>query len=168
MARRPHNSGHHTIESCYTSQYEQHLRAVVGLPLGDPSMKAVVKTFFGLIHYVWKVFDLTNMTIVSNSFYIFGQFLLDREDMKKWRTKSKEEMKMVFNGWHVTMKSQKQRWAANGILMADMSLFKAAGHRWGWWPILLNMEIFHMTNMLEKGNISWSLIPSNWMFWLLN
>lgn len=39
VAPRPHNSGHHTIESCYTSQYEQHLRAVVGLPLGDPSMK---------------------------------------------------------------------------------------------------------------------------------
>nr|GEX49783.1 phosphoribosylaminoimidazole carboxylase, chloroplastic isoform X1 [Tanacetum cinerariifolium] len=28
VAPRPHNSGHHTIESCYTSQYEQHLRAV--------------------------------------------------------------------------------------------------------------------------------------------
>ena len=40
VAPRPHNSGHHTIESCYTSQFEQHLRAVVGLPLGDPSMKA--------------------------------------------------------------------------------------------------------------------------------
>ncbi|XP_061348392.1 phosphoribosylaminoimidazole carboxylase, chloroplastic-like isoform X3 [Gastrolobium bilobum] len=39
VAPRPHNSGHHTIESCYTSQFEQHLRAVVGLPLGDPSMK---------------------------------------------------------------------------------------------------------------------------------
>ncbi|XP_023549739.1 phosphoribosylaminoimidazole carboxylase, chloroplastic-like isoform X1 [Cucurbita pepo subsp. pepo] len=38
VAPRPHNSGHHTIESCKTSQYEQHLRAVLGLPLGDPSM----------------------------------------------------------------------------------------------------------------------------------
>ncbi|GMP22073.1 hypothetical protein CsSME_00000247 [Camellia sinensis var. sinensis] len=34
VAPRPHNSGHHTIESCFTSQFEQHLRAVVGLPLG--------------------------------------------------------------------------------------------------------------------------------------
>ncbi|GMY20675.1 phosphoribosylaminoimidazole carboxylase, chloroplastic-like isoform X1 [Fagus crenata] len=42
VAPRPHNSGHHTIESCYTSQYEQHLRAVVGLPLGDPSMKLLL------------------------------------------------------------------------------------------------------------------------------
>lgn len=38
VAPRPHNSGHHTIESCKTSQFEQHLRAVLGLPLGDPSM----------------------------------------------------------------------------------------------------------------------------------
>ena len=35
LAPRPHNSGHHTIESCATSQYEQHLRAIFGLPLGD-------------------------------------------------------------------------------------------------------------------------------------
>ncbi|KAI8007400.1 hypothetical protein LOK49_LG07G03418 [Camellia lanceoleosa] len=34
VAPRPHNSGHHTIEYCFTSQFEQHLRAVVGLPLG--------------------------------------------------------------------------------------------------------------------------------------
>lgn len=38
VAPRPHNSGHHTIESCKTSQFEQHLRGVLGLPLGDPSM----------------------------------------------------------------------------------------------------------------------------------
>ncbi len=36
VAPRPHNSGHHTIEACATSQYEQHLRAILGLPLGDP------------------------------------------------------------------------------------------------------------------------------------
>ncbi len=35
LAPRPHNSGHHTIEANGTSQYEQHLRAVLGLPLGD-------------------------------------------------------------------------------------------------------------------------------------
>lgn len=34
MAPRPHNSGHHTIEACTTSQYEQHLRAILSLPLG--------------------------------------------------------------------------------------------------------------------------------------
>lgn len=34
IAPRPHNSGHHTIECCYTSQFEQHLRSVVNAPLG--------------------------------------------------------------------------------------------------------------------------------------
>ena len=38
LAPRPHNSGHHTIEACRTSQYEQLVRALCGLPLGDVSM----------------------------------------------------------------------------------------------------------------------------------
>nr|XP_043609986.1 phosphoribosylaminoimidazole carboxylase, chloroplastic isoform X2 [Erigeron canadensis] len=49
VAPRPHNSGHHTIESCYTSQYEQHLRAVVGLPLGDPSMKVPASMMYNIL-----------------------------------------------------------------------------------------------------------------------
>lgn len=39
VAPRPHNSGHHTIESSYTSQFEQHLRAVLNLPLGRTDSK---------------------------------------------------------------------------------------------------------------------------------
>ncbi|NNF32892.1 MAG: 5-(carboxyamino)imidazole ribonucleotide synthase [Saprospiraceae bacterium] len=35
VAPRPHNSGHHTIEANVTSQYQQHLRAITGLPLGS-------------------------------------------------------------------------------------------------------------------------------------
>lgn len=35
IAPRPHNSGHHTIECNYTSQFEQHLRAIMNLPLGN-------------------------------------------------------------------------------------------------------------------------------------
>lgn len=38
VAPRPHNSGHHTIDSCHTSQFEQHLRAILDLPLGDPQL----------------------------------------------------------------------------------------------------------------------------------
>uniref|UniRef100_A0A0D9Y4U0 phosphoribosylaminoimidazole carboxylase n=1 Tax=Oryza glumipatula TaxID=40148 RepID=A0A0D9Y4U0_9ORYZ len=49
VAPRPHNSGHHTIESCYTSQYEQHLRAILGLPLGDPSMKAPASIMYNIL-----------------------------------------------------------------------------------------------------------------------
>jgi 5-(carboxyamino)imidazole ribonucleotide synthase len=37
LAARPHNSGHHTLEGTVTSQFENHLRAVLDLPLGDPS-----------------------------------------------------------------------------------------------------------------------------------
>jgi len=40
LALRPHNSGHYTIEGCATSQFEQHLRAVLGLPLGLPTLLA--------------------------------------------------------------------------------------------------------------------------------
>lgn len=39
VAPRPHNSGHQTIEANLTSQYEQHLRAILGLPLGDTAAK---------------------------------------------------------------------------------------------------------------------------------
>jgi 5-(carboxyamino)imidazole ribonucleotide synthase len=38
IAPRPHNSGHHTIESCYTSQYEQLNRILLNQPLGDTSL----------------------------------------------------------------------------------------------------------------------------------
>ena len=38
IAPRPHNSGHQTIEGNITSQYAQHLRAILGLPLGDTSI----------------------------------------------------------------------------------------------------------------------------------
>ncbi|HVN12671.1 MAG TPA: 5-(carboxyamino)imidazole ribonucleotide synthase [Kineosporiaceae bacterium] len=40
LAMRPHNSGHWTIEGAVTSQFEQHLRAVLDLPLGDPTVRA--------------------------------------------------------------------------------------------------------------------------------
>lgn len=49
VAPRPHNSGHQTIESCYTSQYEQHLRAILGLPLGDPSMKTPAAIMYNIL-----------------------------------------------------------------------------------------------------------------------
>lgn len=38
VAPRPHNSGHHTIETALTSQYEQHIRAIMGLPLGSTDL----------------------------------------------------------------------------------------------------------------------------------
>ncbi|MDW8224647.1 MAG: 5-(carboxyamino)imidazole ribonucleotide synthase [Bacteroidota bacterium] len=38
MAPRPHNSGHYTIEACYTSQFENAIRAICDLPLGSPDL----------------------------------------------------------------------------------------------------------------------------------
>ncbi|WP_082033981.1 5-(carboxyamino)imidazole ribonucleotide synthase [Cohnella kolymensis] len=38
LAPRPHNSGHYTMEACRTSQFEQHIRAICDLPLGDPAL----------------------------------------------------------------------------------------------------------------------------------
>ncbi|MDA0823847.1 MAG: 5-(carboxyamino)imidazole ribonucleotide synthase [Proteobacteria bacterium] len=45
LSPRPHNSGHYTIEACATSQFEQHLRAITGLPLGPVGMKCAAATF---------------------------------------------------------------------------------------------------------------------------
>lgn len=39
IAPRPHNSGHYTIEACYTSQFENTIRAVTNLPLGSPELR---------------------------------------------------------------------------------------------------------------------------------
>ncbi|MBP3952586.1 5-(carboxyamino)imidazole ribonucleotide synthase [Bacillus suaedae] len=38
LAPRPHNSGHYSIEACVTSQFEQHIRAICGLPLGPTTL----------------------------------------------------------------------------------------------------------------------------------
>jgi 5-(carboxyamino)imidazole ribonucleotide synthase len=53
VAPRPHNSGHFSIEGSYTNQFEQHLRAVLNLPLGDTSTKqpAVMVNLVGDEHY---------------------------------------------------------------------------------------------------------------------
>ena len=38
IAPRPHNSGHYTIDACSTSQFEQQVRTLCGLPLGEPRL----------------------------------------------------------------------------------------------------------------------------------
>ncbi|MCI2426549.1 5-(carboxyamino)imidazole ribonucleotide synthase [Candidatus Acetothermia bacterium] len=42
IAPRVHNSGHYTIEACHTSQFEQHIRAICGLPLGETGLRRAV------------------------------------------------------------------------------------------------------------------------------
>ena len=55
LAPRPHNSGHWTIDACVTSQFEQLVRAVCGLPLGDPSALcgAVMRNLIGDAVETW-------------------------------------------------------------------------------------------------------------------
>lgn len=48
-ALRPHNSGHATIEACASSQFHQHLRAVLGWPLGDPGLVVPAAAMVNLI-----------------------------------------------------------------------------------------------------------------------
>jgi 5-(carboxyamino)imidazole ribonucleotide synthase len=53
MAPRPHNSGHHTIDACDASQYEQQVRALCGLPLAVPRQHsaAVMVNLLGELWY---------------------------------------------------------------------------------------------------------------------
>jgi 5-(carboxyamino)imidazole ribonucleotide synthase len=51
IAPRTHNSGHLTIEACKTSQFEQHLRAICGLPLGNPSLQCPSAVMVNLLGF---------------------------------------------------------------------------------------------------------------------
>jgi 5-(carboxyamino)imidazole ribonucleotide synthase len=77
-APRPHNSGHQTIEANVTSQYEQHLRAILDLPLGDPSLKspAVMINLLGEDGYQGEVLyqGLEQCLAISNvHIHIYGK-----------------------------------------------------------------------------------------------
>jgi 5-(carboxyamino)imidazole ribonucleotide synthase len=49
LAPRPHNSGHYSIEGCVTSQFENHLRAVLGWPLGPADLRAPAAVMVNLL-----------------------------------------------------------------------------------------------------------------------
>jgi 5-(carboxyamino)imidazole ribonucleotide synthase len=52
IAPRPHNSGHYTIDACVTSQFEQQVRALCGLPLGDTRLHSPV-VMINLLGDIW-------------------------------------------------------------------------------------------------------------------
>ncbi|WP_010251437.1 5-(carboxyamino)imidazole ribonucleotide synthase [Myroides injenensis] len=58
VAPRPHNSGHYSIEASYTSQFEQHIRAILDLPLGntDSKVAGVMVNLVGAEGYTGQVF----------------------------------------------------------------------------------------------------------------
>jgi 5-(carboxyamino)imidazole ribonucleotide synthase len=53
MAPRPHNSGHYTIDACVTNQFEQQIRALCGLPLGDPRLHSSA-VMVNLLGDIWR------------------------------------------------------------------------------------------------------------------
>ena len=52
LAPRPHNSGHYTFDACVTSQFEQQIRAICGLPLGSPALLRPV-VMWNLLGDLW-------------------------------------------------------------------------------------------------------------------
>ncbi len=80
VAPRPHNSGHYSIEGSYTNQFEQHLRAILDIPLGDTSSKvgSVMvnlvgeEGYEGQVHYE-KIEDIMRLKGVTP--HIYGKAL---------------------------------------------------------------------------------------------
>jgi 5-(carboxyamino)imidazole ribonucleotide synthase len=54
LAPRPHNSGHWTLDAARTSQFEQQIRAVCGVGLGDPAMTAPAVAMVNLLGDLWR------------------------------------------------------------------------------------------------------------------
>jgi len=76
VAPRPHNSGHQTIEASYTSQFEQHIRAILDLPLGrtDSKVGGVMVNLVGAEGYTGNVIyenieNIMNMNGVTPHIY---------------------------------------------------------------------------------------------------
>jgi 5-(carboxyamino)imidazole ribonucleotide synthase len=70
MAPRVHNSGHWTIEGSETSQFENHLRAVCGLPLGPTGMVGVA----AMVNVIGEVPDLASMLAVDGAHvHLYGK-----------------------------------------------------------------------------------------------
>ncbi|MCA9136552.1 MAG: 5-(carboxyamino)imidazole ribonucleotide synthase [Planctomycetales bacterium] len=78
VAPRPHNSGHLTIEACHTSQFQQHVRAVCGLPLGSTDLRVGGAAMANLLGDVWET-DGANpcwnrsLSIPSVSLHLYGK-----------------------------------------------------------------------------------------------
>ena len=73
IAPRPHNSGHYTIEACMTSQFEQHIRAITGLPLGSTELfkPVIMKNLLGLEGYIGN----TEITGINEALKIRGTYI---------------------------------------------------------------------------------------------
>ena len=111
VAPRPHNSGHHTIESSYTSQFEQHLRAVLNLPLGSTKNKSCgvmvnlvgAERHKGLVHYknIDKIMELEGVTPhiygkkQTRPFRKMGHVTIINSDIEKARAIAEQVKKSI-------------------------------------------------------------------------
>jgi 5-(carboxyamino)imidazole ribonucleotide synthase len=78
IAPRPHNSGHHTIEACVTSQFEQHLRSILNMPLGSTTqmLPAAMVNIIGSENHTGeaKYIGLEKLLAISNIFvHLYGK-----------------------------------------------------------------------------------------------
>lgn len=77
LAPRVHNSGHYTIEACVCSQFENHVRAVLGLPLGSTRMiapAAVMVNLLGTVHAPGRPLGLGRALAVSGAHvHLYGK-----------------------------------------------------------------------------------------------
>lgn len=106
VAPRPHNSGHYSIEASYTNQFEQHLRCVLGLPLGDTQSKVAgvmvnlvgAEGFTGTVKYnnLEEILQLPGVTPhiygkkETRPFRKMGHVTIVNQDMAKARALAQE------------------------------------------------------------------------------
>lgn len=78
IAPRPHNSGHYTIEACYSSQYENHLRAILDLPLGSTELRVPAAVMLNLIGASSDMSEITRvcqkaLTVPGAAIHLYGK-----------------------------------------------------------------------------------------------
>ena len=105
IAPRPHNSGHHTIEANFTSQFEQHLRSVMNMPLGNTDIRsaAAMVNLLGEDGYTGEaIVEGLDEALSEKGIYIhlygkkitkpfrkMGHVTILEEDMEKLKSKAK-------------------------------------------------------------------------------
>ncbi|MDY6805636.1 MAG: ATP-grasp domain-containing protein, partial [Cyanobacteriota bacterium] len=118
IAPRTHNSGHFTLDACETSQFEQHLRAVCGMPLGSTKLKSGGAVMVNLLGYEFARDDYSTQRqqieeIKGASVWWYGKkesrpgrklghatVLLDGADPGQVREEAEAIAKTVESLWH--------------------------------------------------------------------
>lgn len=70
LAPRPHNTGHYSIEGCYTSQFENHIRAILDWPLGSPALREPVAVMINVLGL--KTSDCPSITGIAEALTVEG------------------------------------------------------------------------------------------------